>query len=124
MISIYNDRKEALTAGWKALKERSPDIEGNEFTDFEIRALKDDKEAIGMILTRGSELHVAIIPSYRRRWLSQRIIKQVFGELLEKYGYVTTSVMEDNFKGIDFVERLGFKKESISKGIIYYRMNS
>jgi ribosomal protein S18 acetylase RimI-like enzyme len=122
MIQVDNDRLGALRAGWEALSERAPDIEGNNFDGFDIQAFKDGDKVIGMLMTRCSELHVAILPEYRRRWLSARLIKQVLGNIIDKYGYVSTSVMKDNVIGQDFVERIGFKRISYSNGIIYYRM--
>ena len=122
MINITNDRMEALKAGWEALSERAPDIEGNNFDGFEIKAFKKGDLVIGMLMTRGPELHVAILPEYRRRWLSAGLIKEVLGNIIDKYGYVITSVMQDNVIGQDFVERLGFKREYFYNGIIHYRM--
>lgn len=122
MIDVSNDRIGALKAGWEALSERAPDIEGNNFDGFNIQAFKDGDKVIGMLMTRGPELHVAILPEYRRRWLSKGLIKKVMGSLVDKYGYVSTSVMKDNVIGQDFVERLGFQRQSYNNGIIYYRM--
>lgn len=122
MIHITNDRIEALKAGWEALSERAPDIEGNNFDGFDIRAFKKNDVVIGMLMTRGPELHVAILPEYRRRWLSAGLIRDVLGTIIDKYGYVITSVMQENIIGQDFVERIGFKRHSYNNGIIYYRM--
>lgn len=122
MIHITNERIEALKAGWEALSDRAPDIEGNNFDGFDIQAFKKDNEVIGMLMTRGPELHVAILPEHRRRWLSAGLIRKVLGNIIDKYGYVSTSVMKDNVIGQDFVERLGFERQSYNNGIIYYRM--
>ena len=122
MIHITNERIEALKAGWEALSDRAPDIEGNNFDGFDIQAFKKDNEVIGMLMTRGPELHVAILPEYRRRWLSAGLIRKVLGNIIDKYGYASTSVMKDNVIGQDFVERLGFERQSYNNGIIYYRM--
>lgn len=122
MIEITNDRNLALKAGWKALAERAPHIEGNQFDGFDIKAFKDGDLVIGMLMTKGPELHVAVIPEYRRRWLSRRLIRKVLVEIIDKYGKVITSVMENNTVGRDFVERLGFERHYFSNGIIYYRI--
>ena len=122
MIILEEDREKALEAGWEALKERAPQLKGFQFDDFEVKAFKENDLTIGMLLIKGPELHVAILPKYRKRWLSKRIIKMIIGERLEKYGYAITSVMLDNKIGQDFAERLGFKRQSYSDGIIHYRM--
>ena len=122
MISVTDDKNEALKAGCLALRDRAPHIAESSFDSFEVEALKDGPITIGMILKKGPELHVAIIPMYRGRWLSKRLIRQVIGGIIRKYGYVVTSVMNDNVTGQDFVERLGFKRQFYSNGIIFYRM--
>ena len=123
MIEVTNERMAALKAGWESLSERAPDIEGNNFDGFDIQAFRKDDTVIGMLMTRGPELHVAILPEYRRRWLSKGLILKVIGSVMEKYGYVVTSVMKDNVIGQEFVERLGFQRQSYNNGIIHYRMN-
>lgn len=123
MIQVTDERQEALKAGWEALSERAPHIEGNNFDGFEIKAFRNDDKVIGMLMTRGPELHVAILQQFRKRWLSQRLIREVIGGIINKYGYASTSVMENNLIGQNFVERLGFTRHAYEDGIIYYRMN-
>lgn len=123
MISVINDKDSALKAGWLALLERAPNIEGIQFDGFDIKAFKDGEITIGMLIIKGPELHVAIIPEYRKKWLSARLIKEVIGGIMDKYGYAVTTVNHDNLKGQNFVERLGFKRQSFFEGIIHYRMN-
>lgn len=75
-----------------------------------------------MLLTKGPEIHVAVLPNYRGRWLSSRLIKSVLGLIFSEYGFAVTSVMANNVKGLDFVERIGFKRQSSHNGVIHYRI--
>lgn len=112
-ITIKNDRAIALAAGVQALAERLPMLEvdalNKAFESYIVRAFVDGEKPIGMLLERGAEVHVAIIPEYRGRWLSRRLIREVLGSVIARCGYVETSVMPNNRAGILFVEALGFE---------------
>jgi GNAT superfamily N-acetyltransferase len=124
VIHVIPDRKKAIKAGYESLKDRircHPEEFESLFRNFEMQAFCEDDIPIGMCLIKGPELHVSIIPSYRRKWLSRKLINSVIDPILNKYGYVMTMVMKDNPKGIDFVERLGFKRQFENEQMIYYR---
>jgi hypothetical protein len=63
-------------------------------------AVCDDNKVIGVLISKSNTIHLAIIPEYRGRWASRRIIREML-----KYGTTT-----DDGDHRDFVERLGFKR--------------
>lgn len=111
MITVKPLRDEALTVGFEALKPRIP--ESLSFDQFcknlaawEISAFCDGDKPVGMLMVKENELHVAVLPEVRGRWLSRRLIKQVFAPIIREYGKAKTSVMPDNAVGRDFVQRI------------------
>ena len=111
----------SLTDVHQALLPRAPllkleDIE-KAFGDWEVSPVLG-----GAILVKGNEIHVAVKPESRGRWLSRRLVKAFPGRLIDQYGLAVTSVMEDNETGINFVERLGFKRTGKEKGKVSYEL--
>lgn len=124
MIHVVRDRDKAIQAGYESLKERihcNPKDFAGLFHNFDMQAFCEDEIPIGMLITKGPELHVSIVPSYRKKWLSRRLINSVIDPIIKQYGHAITTVMKDNHTGINFVERLGFKKESENTDMIFYR---
>ena len=114
MITVKPMREEAIRAGYEAMTGRVT----LDYADFrsalepwEVSAFCRGDEVIGMLLVRGCELHVAIVERERSRWLSRRLIREVVSPIIERHGVAKTSVMPDNIRGRDFVERLGFVKK-------------
>ena len=106
-------REEAIRAGYEAMKDRLQipfEAWEKALTTWEVQAFCDGEKVIGMLMTKGSELHVAILPEARGKWLSRRLIRETFRPLLERYGAAHTAVAKGNLKGDDFVSRLGFEK--------------
>jgi GNAT superfamily N-acetyltransferase len=113
MIEVKPLREEAIEAGFRALADRFPSTYSRDdfrkaLESWEVQAFCDGDKPVGMLMTRGNELHVAVIPEVRGRWLSRRLIREVLSPLIEKSGEAVTSVMPDNKAGRDFVSRLGF----------------
>lgn len=113
MITIVANRERALQVGAKAMAERFPNLTYEDWDrawkDYDLRAFCDGDVGIGVLLTNGPEIHLAIVPEYRNRWISRRIIHAMFDRPLAEYGFLETQVMAGNDKGDDFVQRLGFK---------------
>lgn len=116
MIDLVDDI-EAVKFGRRALRDTFP-VSYKDISLFEIKALKD-KGIIGAVFYIGPEVHVAILPKYRKKWMSKRIIREILRVPFEKYGYATTMGFE---KDRDFLERLGFKKQSEINDVTYYRI--
>ena len=59
----------------------------------------------GDVMLQGNEIHVAILPRYRRRGWSRRVVRAFFESLLAKKVFLTTrSVPGDETE--PFIERL------------------
>lgn len=123
MIELRDNRDLAFKVGAAALEDRVPLTEAELakiFADYAVKVLCDQGKPFGMVVTKGPEIHLAIVPSYRRRWASRRLLNQLLQEPLT-HGFAITSVMTDNVKGQNFVERLGFKRTHTDT-VIHYRM--
>jgi ribosomal protein S18 acetylase RimI-like enzyme len=128
MVRLSADRDGALRALHDAMRERMADLTldavERAFEPFVVRAITKDGTTIGALVSRGPEVHVAVLPEFRGRWLSARFIREVLSPILSQWGYATATVMADNYRGQRFVERLGFKREREVSGIIHYRLNA
>lgn len=117
-ITVRPQREEAIKAGFASLAGRLPaDMSLEDFSaklaDWDVRAFCDGDRAVGMLMTKGPELHVAVLPEVRGKWLSRRLIREVFRPLLSAYGAAQTRVMPENETGKDFVSRLGFEGRDV-----------
>lgn len=111
MITVKPLREEALRAGYRALAGRiTIDYEPfkHALESWEVRAFCKGDDVVGMLMTKDGELHVAVLPEVRGKWLSRRLIREVIGPLVKQYGEAKTKVMPDNDNGRDFVRRIGF----------------
>lgn len=112
MIELRDDRDAALDAAYLALRDRAKGMSRDEFAmafdGFDVRVGVEGGEAVGAVFTKGPEIHVAVVPRYQRRWARRGLIGNCLGDILRRFGYATTRVMNDNPKGMEFVKRLGF----------------
>lgn len=123
-VTVKDERTTGLTVGHQALVDRLPkhvDL-SNALKAYEVKTFYLDDKPIGMLMTKGPELHVAILKEHRGRWLSSGLIRRVLGGIVGQFGYAVTSVMDDNQDGQRFVERLGFLKEGYAEPVIHYRV--
>lgn len=105
-ITIQDRREDALIAGFVGLAGRI-DVGFKEFRkrleDWNVKAFCDGDRAIGMLMTKGDELHVSVLPEARGKWLSRRLIRETFAPF---EGKAKTKVAPDNKVGRDFVQRI------------------
>jgi GNAT superfamily N-acetyltransferase len=97
-------KEEALQAGFDACRaELEPHREGYfaVVREWNPIAVCDDDKVIGILTAKDDVIHLAIVPEYRGRWASRRVIREML-----KYGK-TTTVGQDN----SFIERVGFRRE-------------
>lgn len=110
-ITVKPLRAEAIKAGFIALQGRLT-ISEEQFAQalkaWDVRAFCKGDDVVGMLMVKDGELHVAVLPEVRGKWLSRRLIREVIGPLVKQYGEAKTKVMPDNAKGKDFVRRIGF----------------
>ena len=106
MITLDVTRKsEAVNACWNAYRERVPEYESdyyNAVTDWNPIAVCDDDKVIGALLVKNGVIHLGIVPEYRGKWASRRIIKEMLA-----YGTATTLTDDEPD---EFVKRIGFVK--------------
>lgn len=119
MIAVKPLREEGLRAGFAALGERLPkDMSYPQFRsalkDWDVKAFCRGNEPVGMLMVKGPELHVAVVPEVRGKWLSRRLIRDVLAPLLHAHKEIRTSVQPENGIGRDFVSRLGFSGNDLS----------
>lgn len=112
MIHLDESRRdEATAAGWLAYAERVPGME-NDYQEFckswQVVAICSDAEVIGALFARNGVIHVGIVPEWRGKWASRRLIREGLA-----YG-TNTTVLDSEPDCIEFVSRIGFKKEGES----------
>ena len=118
-ITVKPLREEALRVGFVALSKRLPDSVDYEgfrkaLSSWDVKAFCQGDEAVGMLMVKGSELHVAVLPEVRGKWLSRRLIREVISPIIRAHGEARTSVRPDNEIGKDFIKRLGFDGSDVA----------
>lgn len=106
-------REEAIEAGWRAYQERVPDCRSaylKACEGWKVIAVCDGECVIGAFFAKNGFVHIGIVPEYRGRWVSRRLIDE-----MHKYGDKTTLL---DGEATDFVKRIGFHKE---QGIYVFR---
>lgn len=97
-------RQEAIEAGWLAYRDRLPGMEAAYRATCEawqVVAVVADR-VIGALFARDGVIHLGIVPEWRGRWASRRLILEMLG-----YGTQTT-LMPDEEGPRAFVTRIGF----------------
>ena len=122
LFNVDFDRQTALSMIYSSVKDRlNMPFDGFEVAlkDWEITPLKEQGLIIGGVLSKENEIHVGygLKPSSSIRGH----IKDTLKKMLDQYGSVVTSVMEENKKGINFCKRLGFIEIKQEKGKIYLK---
>jgi GNAT superfamily N-acetyltransferase len=106
---IYLDparRGEAIEAGWRAYAERVPGMEAAYRAACEgwrVIAVVADS-VIGALFARDGVIHLGIVPEWRGRWASRRLIREMLS-----YGK-TTTLLPNEADSRDFIGRIGFVK--------------
>jgi len=108
-VSIHldpNRRAEAIAAGWLAYRERVPGMESAYLAMCEgwrVIAVVADR-VIGALFVREGVIHLGIVPEWRSRWASRRLIRDMLS-----YGKATT-IQDFEPQCAEFVSRIGFAK--------------
>ena len=76
----------------------------------------------GAVLIDGPMVHACILPEMFGRWVRKGQMRRVLGPIIEKYGFVLTSVKTGNTVGDSFVKRFGFEPYQEIEATTYYRM--
>jgi hypothetical protein len=74
------------------------------FEDWTVRSVERDGECIGAVYTKDGELHVAILPPFHKRWVTRRVLRELFD--MPK---VIVKPLERDDPMFGYLLRLGFK---------------
>jgi hypothetical protein len=105
---LVDDRESALRVGYEATDWSAPVLfedYRNSVKDWIIKAIKRDDEFIGAVYRKDDELHVSVLPQWRRVWVTKGLLRQLFDG-----SRVTTKVTPGHDYMYDILKRLGFKE--------------
>jgi GNAT superfamily N-acetyltransferase len=110
MIEIEPRRAEALRIGYEATDWAEwPSYEAylDAMSDWKVSLISKEGEGIGAVYTRGPEFHISILPEWRGKWMTRRILKQIIPDPV-----AVTQVRAGHEHVADMLKRLGFEKRS------------
>lgn len=91
--------------------------------DWEIlEATTDDGDLIGIVMAKGSEVHLCARPEYYKRCLTRSNAKKLLWPIFERCGFLTTRIRIGSHSKQRFVERAGFEKTWADDRFVYYMM--
>jgi hypothetical protein len=111
LLMIYDSIKHRVNFGF--------DVYENAVKDWNIFPLFENSKVIGGVLIKGNEIHVGYGIKPKSTIISH--IKTTLNKAIDEYGYVVTSVMDENKAGLKFCKRLGFYKTGEENGTIKLR---
>lgn len=107
MIRLDPDRRsEAIEAGWVAHADQFQgrrDLYDQGCAAWTVVAVCDGPQVIGALYAQNGVIHLGIVPEYRGRWASRRVIREML-----TYGHMTR-IRDEAPEKIEFATRLGFK---------------
>lgn len=104
-------KKNALLMIYESIKHRVNfefDVYENAVKDWNVLPLIENNVVIGGVLIKDNEIHVGY--GIKPKSTILPYIKSILNKTIDKYGYVTTSVMKENEAGLKFCKRLGFTR--------------
>lgn len=94
-------REEAIEAGWQAYAEHLPSAAEERYrrvcAGWQVIAVVAD-EVIGALFVDGGVIHIGIVPAWRGRWASKRLLREMLS-----YGKTTRMMASES---LAFVERI------------------
>jgi hypothetical protein len=114
--------KDALLMIYESIKNRVNfefDVYEKAVKDWNVLPLIENNKVIGGVLIKDNEIHVGY--GIKPKSTILPYIKSILNETINKYGHVTTSVMEENETGLRFCKRLGFTRIGEENGTIKLR---
>jgi GNAT superfamily N-acetyltransferase len=76
--------------------------------DWAVTPLMQDDRHVGTLVSKGTEVHVALMPGWRPAGSARRLIRSLLQPLFERHEFLTTRVRHGRVSEKRFVERLGF----------------
>jgi hypothetical protein len=114
--------KDALLMIYKSIKHRVNfefSVYEDAVKDWNVLPLIENNVVIGGVLIKDNEIHVGY--GIKPKSTILPYIKSILNKTIDKYGYVITSVMEENEVGLKFCKRLGFTRIGEENGTIKLR---
>lgn len=90
--------------------------------EWEVGPIMADEKSIGVIATKGHELHVTLDKLDAKRF-AKRIIKECLTKRIDQQGYLVTRARIGDTKVFRFLGRLGFYKTHSDADCIYFRID-
>ena len=75
-------------------------------SEWDIRPVMHSGEIIGGFMIRGNEVHVGL--AEKPRGALTAVFRKIVSPLLKQHGRLTTQVMQQNERGLQFCKRIGF----------------
>ena len=94
----------------------------NALKDCELSPLEKHGEIIGIVTTKGPEVHTTVSKKFRGKWFSRRYVREHISPLIEKYGYCLTQTIIGDYFGHCFVTKAGFEISHLTDKTAVYRM--
>lgn len=115
MIALVDDRPLALSVGFKATDWSKPvdqKLYEQSLENWEVKAIVRNGECIGAAYFLDNEVHVSILPEWRRRWMTRGILKELFSR-----GKMRTRVTPGHEYMHGILNRLGFVQNDLGEFI-------
>lgn len=90
------------------------------FTGWEVVPGYLDGQHAATAVVKGTEIHFAIVPQFRRKAVLRCRAQEFLRPLLERRGFLTTRVLLESEDNKRFVERVGFKPTWHDETFQYY----
>jgi hypothetical protein len=86
--------------------------------------LEEGGETLAVAALRGSEIHFAVRPDWRRRIVTRRRARAFLAPLIERTGFLTTRCPHDEPGARKFVERMQFEPTWSDERFTYFILTS
>jgi hypothetical protein len=108
VTELVDDREKALEVGYAATDWSSPvsyEQYKQAMLDWSVKGIVRNGSLIGAAYFKNDEIHVSVLPEWRRRWATKGVLKQLFANHT-----VTTKVTPGHEYMHGILGRLGFVK--------------
>lgn len=102
---IVDSRDEAIAIGYKATDWHEPIAYGQYLAiaaEWDVKAVVKDGEVIGATYFKHGEIHVSILPEWRKRWLTKGLLREILKNA------TMTRVTPGHEYMFNILKRLGF----------------
>lgn len=103
---LVDDRDTALEIGYAATDWSTPvdfDDYKSKLADWDVKAIVRDETCIGAAYFKDGEVHVSVLPQWRKRWATRGVLNELF---LDKNAFTRIMAGHEYMYGI--FARLGF----------------